>query len=139
MILRSLLIVAIHTYTQTYAYMCVYSKCCHTHLRLYPPTHKYTHRTHTHTYRHPPHTHTHIHTLTHTCVCAVSTRHTHTYGYAVQGGQDPQDTLTCRSLSAKEPLIIGLFCGKMTYKHKASCGSLPPCMGCLRLVGSLKL
>jgi len=39
----------------------------------------------------------------------------------IQGGAD---TLSCRSLSAKEPLIIGLFCGillwGMTCKDKAS-------------------
>jgi len=30
----------------------------------------------------------------------------------VEGGEDPYDALGCRSFSAKEPLIIGLFCGK---------------------------
>ena len=30
----------------------------------------------------------------------------------VRGGKDAQDGLSCRSLFAKEPLIIGLFCGK---------------------------
>jgi len=30
----------------------------------------------------------------------------------VQGGEDPQDVLRCRSFFAKEPLITGLFCGK---------------------------
>ena len=30
----------------------------------------------------------------------------------VQGGGDEWDALSCRSLFAKEPLIIGLFCGK---------------------------
>jgi len=30
----------------------------------------------------------------------------------VQGGEDPQDALSNRSFSAKEPLIIGLFGGK---------------------------
>jgi len=28
-----------------------------------------------------------------------------------QGGEDPQDALSCRSCIAKEPLIMGLFCG----------------------------
>ena len=32
------------------------------------------------------------------------------------------------SLSTKEPLIIGLFWRKMTYKHKASYGSSPLCI-----------
>jgi len=30
----------------------------------------------------------------------------------LQGGEDPQDALSRRSFSAKEPLIIGLFCGQ---------------------------
>jgi len=30
----------------------------------------------------------------------------------VQGGEDPYGALSCRDLSAKEPLIIGLFCDK---------------------------
>jgi len=30
----------------------------------------------------------------------------------LQGGEDPQDALSRGSFSAKEPLIIGLFCGK---------------------------
>ena len=30
----------------------------------------------------------------------------------LQGGEDLQDALSCRSFSAKEPLISGLFCGK---------------------------
>ena len=33
------------------------------------------------------------------------------YWRFLQGGEDPQDTLSCRSFFAKEPLIIGLFCG----------------------------
>ena len=28
------------------------------------------------------------------------------------GGEDSWEGLSCRSFSAKEPLIIGLFCGK---------------------------
>jgi len=34
----------------------------------------------------------------------------------VQGGKDPQDALRCGSFFAKEPLIIGLFCGKCPMK-----------------------
>ena len=34
------------------------------------------------------------------------------YVRRIQGGEDPQDALSCRSFLAKEPLIIGLFCGK---------------------------
>ena len=32
--------------------------------------------------------------------------------FIVQGGEDAEDALNCRSLSAKEPLITGLFCGE---------------------------
>ena len=37
----------------------------------------------------------------------------------IQGSEDAQDALSCMSLFAKEPLIIGLFCGKwpMEIKH----------------------
>jgi len=30
---------------------------------------------------------------------------------SIQGGEDPYDALSCMSFSAKEPLILGLFCG----------------------------
>jgi len=40
--------------------------------------------------------------------------------HALQGGENALDALRWRSLSAKEPLIVGLFCGKMTYEDKAS-------------------
>jgi len=45
----------------------------------------------------------------------------------LQGGEEAQDAcnLSCRCLSAKEPWIIGLFCGK-TCKDKASCLSSTP-------------
>jgi len=33
-------------------------------------------------------------------------------------GEDTQDALNCRSVSANEPLIIGLFCGKCPTKIK---------------------
>jgi len=51
----------------------------------------------------------------------VSPIHTHNarhrlrlieYVKLIQGGEDPWDALDCGSLSAKEPLIIGLFCGE---------------------------
>jgi len=32
--------------------------------------------------------------------------------HCAQGGEDAQNALSCRSLSAKKPRIIGLFCGK---------------------------
>jgi len=34
----------------------------------------------------------------------------------IQGGKDPEDALSCRSYSAKELLIMGLFCGKWPIK-----------------------
>ena len=34
----------------------------------------------------------------------------------LQGGEDACDTLSCRSLFAKEPLSIRLFCGKGLVK-----------------------
>jgi len=51
------------------------------------------------------------------------------YEHAVQGGKDSQDALSCRSFSAKEPLIQELFCGKrsikirhpMTLHHPVGC------------------
>ena len=42
------------------------------------------------------------------------------HSQVVQGGEDTYVALSCRSLSAKEPLIIGLFCRKMTFEDKAS-------------------
>jgi len=30
----------------------------------------------------------------------------------IQSGEDPLDALSCRSFFAKEPLIIGFFCGQ---------------------------
>jgi len=44
--------------------------------------------------------------------------------YDVQGGEDPQDALSCRSFFAKEPLIIGPF---RENDDKASCESSPTC------------
>ena len=40
----------------------------------------------------------------------------------VQGGQDPQDALSCRFFFAKKPLIIGLFCGKWPVKIRHPMG-----------------
>ena len=42
----------------------------------------------------------------------------------VQGGEDPQDALSCRLFFAKEPLMMR----KITYEDKASYDSMPPCM-----------
>jgi len=43
--------------------------------------------------------------------------------HPVQGGEDQSDALSCKSFSAKEPRITGLFCAKTFYKDKASYGS----------------
>jgi len=40
----------------------------------------------------------------------------HTNLLMIQDGEDAQDALSCRSLSTKEPLIVGLFCGKRPMK-----------------------
>ena len=44
----------------------------------------------------------------------------------IQGGEDPQDVLNCRSFSAKEPLIIGLFCGNLHIKIRHPMGLRHP-------------
>jgi len=54
-------------------------------------------------------------------------RHISNWMSHVQGGEDPKDALSCRSFSAKEPLIIGLFSGKWPIKIRASYDSTPPC------------
>jgi len=36
--------------------------------------------------------------------------------FALHGGKDAYDALGCRSLSANQPLITGLFCGKRYIK-----------------------
>jgi len=62
------------------------------------------------------------------CVCCI-------LKHDLQGGKDPQDALSCGSLSSYQPLIIGLFCGKwptkighpMSLCHPVSCG-LMKCM-----------
>jgi len=47
--------------------------------------------------------------------------------YLIQGGEDPYDALSCRSLFArKEPLITGLFCGKWTIKKRHPMGFRHP-------------
>ena len=58
------------------------------------------------------------------CTCDVCTP-PHTGWRRLIGCLELQVIL--RSLSAKEPLIIGLFCGKWPYKDKASYASSPPC------------
>jgi len=54
----------------------------------------------------------------------------------VQGGEDACIFFSCRSLSAKEPIAIGLFCGKYPIKtrHLADTG-WRRYIGCLVLIG----
>jgi len=54
------------------------------------------------------------------CWCFVN-RH-----YSVQLGEDAYDALDCRSLSTKEPLNIGLFCGKWPTKIRHPTGLCHP-------------
>jgi len=59
----------------------------------------------------------------------------------LQGGEDSWDALSCRSCFEKEPLIIGLFCGKwpvkirhpMALRHPVYTDSTPldPCKRCV--------
>jgi len=42
--------------------------------------------------------------------------------HPIQGGEDPYDALSCRSLSAKAPVIIGFFCGKWPVKIRHPMG-----------------
>jgi len=79
----------VHTYIYTYIY---------SHMYIHTPTHTRTPHTH-------PHTHTYLQLGLYHLACRRPADD-------VQGCEDPQDALSCRSFSAKEPLIIGLFCGK---------------------------
>jgi len=60
--------------------------------------------------------HSCIHTYTHTFIHHLTQIHSYIiYLYlGLQGGEDSQDALSCKSFFAKQPLIIGLFCGKWT-------------------------
>ena len=67
----------------------------------------------TYAYAHIKNSHTHTH--------AHSSNLNHSQGYqnsyqAHPRDKDSQDALNYRSFSAKEPQIIGLFCGKYTIK-----------------------
>ena len=41
-------------------------------------------------------------------------------GTWIKGGEDSEDALSCRSCSAKEPLIVGFFCGKRSMERRHS-------------------
>jgi len=71
----------------------------------------------------------HIHEKTHTQVRFV---------IGVQGGEDSQDALSCLRFFAKEPLIIGLFCGKWPMKIRHPMNLRHPVLwltGCLIFIG----
>ena len=70
------------------------------------------------------HAHTHIHSRTHMHM-QISFQHVVNKQFRVA---KTQDVLSCRSFFAKEPLIIGLFLRKMTYRDKASYDSTPLCI-----------
>ena len=52
-----------------------------------------------------------LYTGVHSCNHIFSTS-THTSTGVVKSGEDPQDASGCKSFSAKEPIITGLFCRK---------------------------
>ena len=63
--------------------------------------------------------HTHIHSCTRTSVHIArpgGDKQTIEDTFVVQSGKDPQDVLSCRSISAKEPLIIGSFAENDLYR-----------------------
>ena len=59
-------------------------------------------------------------TYTQECTCIYNTPCQ--TSLQLHGGEDPQDALSCRSLSAQEPSIIGLFCRKWPTKIKHPMG-----------------
>jgi len=106
----------VHTHTHTHMHM---------HMHMCTHTHTYT-RTRTRTLTH---THTHVrlclviwggrsaesccmYVRARYCVCVCVCARAHLDA----GYKDAQDALDCRSLSGKEPLIIGLFCAKELRK-----------------------
>ena len=60
----------------------------------------------------------------------------HAIHHSVQDGEDPYDAWSCRSFSAKEPLIIGLFCGKWPVKIRHPMGLRHPVYVCKARSGS---
>ena len=51
---------------------------------------------------------------------------TYRYPWQLQGGEDTLDALNCRSFFSKEPLILGLFCGKWPRKIRHPMGLCHP-------------
>jgi len=70
------------------------------------------------------------HTDIHICMCVCIYIHTYMHPshiLCVQGTENALNALSCRPIIANEQLTIELFCGKVTYKNKASYASAPPC------------
>jgi len=72
--------------------------------------------------------------LLYQAVGVITPQQTHSTRYDcwIQGGQDPQDALSCMSFSAKEPIIVQLFCGKWPIKirhpmHRCQMSCIPRC------------
>jgi len=49
----------------------------------------------------------------------------------IQGGEDLYDSLSCKSFSAEEPLIVGLFCGKWPITIRHPVGLRHPVLPCI--------
>jgi len=64
--------------------------------------------------------HIYVYLMSHLWTCTGDGLDSHT------GWSRPIDALSCRSLSAKEPLIIGLFCGKWPIKVRHPMGLRHP-------------
>jgi len=60
------------------------------------------------------------------CVCTSIINPHKRHDSCIQGGKDAEDAISCRSLSAKEPLIMGLFCGKRPIKIRQPMGLCHP-------------
>jgi len=96
----------------------MYTHTCR-HIRAHIPTYAQTHA-HTYTYAHVSTYTLHTQKVPYTyakekCICTQ-----------IQAGKDPQDAFNCRSFFAKEPLIIGLLCGKLPIKIRHPMGLRHP-------------
>jgi len=98
----------------------------HTHVRARAHARAHTH-THTHRYTHTC-THTHTHTCRHAHIITNTHPNTrqHVLCAAYTGWRRPIGCLSCRSFFAKDPLIIGFFCGKWPVKIRPPVGLRRP-------------
>jgi len=67
-----------------------------------------------------------IHIITYISKKLWRTNHRYHAIQVIQGGEDPYGALRCRSFIAKEPQIIGLFCGKRPVKIRHPMGLRHP-------------